>query len=192
MTATDDTPMLNASATRSHRADTLTIDFATHRRSDPLTPYTCQSESDVDDPGYRPGGQRYRSASLVIPDASGANELGAYGLALRFASVASLDALMEHLHQLRPILAETFPDDFWADPSNTVTVENGHLVCPYCRAEDTIVEHDATSRTNSLRLDDGEIVADFGDMGNWETDHFGCKKCDARVFLPDGKQILYP
>lgn len=61
----------------------------------------------------------------------------------------------------------------------TVSVVDGEVVCSLCGGE--VAEVDHAERYNDLHLDDEDrIIAQAGD-GDWETDHFECRACDAEL-----------
>lgn len=77
------------------------------RSSDPLTPYITKRENARGDKGYRPGGQRYRTAGLVLP-ALHINHT--HGLVLEFSSPAAVAEMIDHLIKIRDLLSETFTE----------------------------------------------------------------------------------
>jgi hypothetical protein len=87
------------------QTDPVVIDVARRTRRDPLKPYVVSSETDIDDAHYRPGGQRYETAGVVLPDAENDHVLRAV---LRFGDPGDVDALIEQLRGVRDLLSEKF------------------------------------------------------------------------------------
>jgi hypothetical protein len=185
-------PVLSATATREYDGGPITITFIYRGRPDPLTPYVDTFESDVDDPGYRPGGQRYRSASLVVP-VNGLNPLGAYGLALQFTSVADIDAVMAHLADVRTCLTETFTIGHFTSHKDDVTIDGGHIICPGCGGKDTIIAHESGMRDVPLKVNGtGHIEPDDCPPPGFDRDHYRCQQCGSYVHVPDDLTIYRP
>ncbi|SDP81648.1 hypothetical protein [Lentzea jiangxiensis] len=64
-----------------------------------------------------------------------------------------------------------------------VEIDGDSLICPVCRAKDTVQEKDQAIRWNDLWVSDGVI---FGGLGNTDFAHsrFTSRSCDADLALP--------
>jgi hypothetical protein len=84
-------------------------------RHDQLRPYWVTTESDVDDPGYKPGGQLYKTVDLVIPSSAHDHT---NGVILSFSNVVDVVQLMAWLDRVKEELKQTFtPDHFAIQPA---------------------------------------------------------------------------
>ncbi|MEV7011741.1 hypothetical protein [Streptosporangium sp. NPDC051022] len=88
------------------------IEIGRSFRDDPLTPYITHRDTDVDDRGYHPGGQRIDSADLVLP-ATGLDNV--IGVVLRFTDPDDVLDVMNRLHGIRERLSKRFTDDDFRD-----------------------------------------------------------------------------
>lgn len=70
------------------------------------------------------------------------------------------------------------------------------LICPYCRAENAIVEQDSAIRWNRLTevtVENGTVFFHWSTHGDhdFEGDFFFCEACQKHVSMPDNAQHDY-
>lgn len=75
-----------------------------------------------------------------------------------------------------------------------VLVVDGQMVCPSCKAEDQIANHDRGERHNPLTYVDDEngphATADEQDR-DFHTVRYACLACNTTVALPDGVEVVW-